>query len=53
MSGYTIFALIFLGIVLWIGYELYTAPIAEESEEHGFRVIKPCRKLSDLFKRKN
>ena len=45
--------LFFLASAIWIIYELWSAPLAEETENGGFKIIKPGKKLSDLFKNKN
>lgn len=52
MSGYTILGLIFLASTIWIAYEMWRAPIAEETEDGGFKIIRPAKKFSDLFKKK-
>lgn len=44
------FALI---IIAFMAYEMYTAPLAEETKDGGFRIIKEGKKLSDLFKKKS
>lgn len=53
MTGYAIFGIILLLLAIWMAAEIYTAPVAEETEEEGFKILKPGRKLSDLFKRKS
>lgn len=52
MSNYTIFGIIILILLIWLAFELWRAPIAEETEEEGFKIIKPGKKLSDLFKKR-
>jgi len=37
-----------VGSILWIGYEMYTAPTMDDEG----RITKPGNKLSDLFKKK-
>ena len=37
-----------VGSILWIGYEMYTAPMMDDNG----RITKPGNKLSDLFKKK-
>jgi len=37
-----------VGSILWIGYEMYTAPMMDDEG----RITKPGNKLSDLFKKK-
>lgn len=38
-----------IGTGLWIAYEIYTAPMMDESGN----ITKEGKKLSDLFKKKN
>jgi hypothetical protein len=38
-----------IGIGLWMAYEIYRAPMIDESDS----IIKEGNKLSDLFKKKN
>jgi len=52
MSGYTILGIIFLAIFLWLAFEIWRAPLMEETEDGGLRTIRPTKKLSDLFKKK-
>lgn len=52
MNSYMIYGIVILVSVVWIAYELWSAPLAEETEE-GFKIIKPGKKLSDLFKKRN
>jgi len=47
-----ILAIVFIVIGLWIAFELWRAPLGEETE-NGYREIRPTKKLSDLWKRKN
>lgn len=37
------------GTILWMAYEMYTAPMMDENTG---RIIEPGKKLSDLFKKK-
>jgi hypothetical protein len=37
-----------IGTILWMAYEMYTAPYLDDNG----RIIKPGNKLSDLFKKK-
>ena len=46
MVGLTIILTI---IFIWLAYELWRAPLIEE---HTGKVIRPTKKLSDLFKKK-
>lgn len=43
------FGIILIIFALWIAFEIYRAPMMDE--ETG-RIIKPGKKLSDLFKKK-
>lgn len=43
------FGLFLCVVVLWVIYEFYRAPMMDESG----RIIKPGKKLSDLWKSKN
>jgi hypothetical protein len=46
MVGLTIILII---IFIWLAYELWRAPLIEE---YTGKVIRPTKKLSDLFKKK-
>ena len=37
-----------VGSILWISYEMYTAPMMDDDG----KITKPGKKLSDLFKKK-
>ena len=50
--GWLIISILALFIIAFMAYEMYTAPMAEETEDGGFRIIKEGKKLSDLFKKK-
>jgi hypothetical protein len=52
MSGVLIFGTIVVGIILWVAYEIWRAPMYEERPDGSFKTIKPQKKLSDLFKKK-
>jgi len=46
-----------LGIVififgLWIGYEIWRAPLMQETDDGRLITKRPTKKLSDLFKKK-
>lgn len=45
-----ILAIAFILSGLWIAFEMWRAPMGEETE-NGFREIRPAKKLSDLFKK--
>ena len=42
----------FVGATLWIAYEMYTAPRGEETKD-GFKITKPGKKLSDLWRKQS
>lgn len=44
-----IFTFITLSL-LWIGFEMWRAPVGEENE-NGYKEIVPPKKLSDLYKK--
>lgn len=52
MSGYTIFGITLVVTSLWMAYEIWRAPLMQETEDGGLRTIRPTRKLRDLFKKK-
>jgi hypothetical protein len=37
---------------IWIAYEMWRAPLLEETESGRFITKRPTKKLSDLFKKK-
>jgi len=43
------FFIIFLIITVWIGYEMWRAPLLDDN----YNVIRPAKRLRDLFKKKN
>lgn len=52
MSGYTLFGIILVVTSLWMAYEIWRAPLMQETEDGKLRTLRPTRKLSDLFKKK-
>jgi len=52
MSGYTILGIVFLALFAWIAFEIWRAPLMEETEDGGLRTLRPAKKFSDLFKKK-
>jgi hypothetical protein len=52
MGGILIFGTIVVGLILWVAYEIWRAPLLEERQDGSFKVLKPEKKLSDLFKKK-
>jgi hypothetical protein len=49
MANYQIVGIIFIFAGLWIAFEFYRAPMMDE--ETG-RIIKPGKKLSDLWRKR-
>jgi hypothetical protein len=47
-----IIVIVVASIVLWMAYEIWSAPLMEEDDFGNLRTKRPARKLSDLFKRK-
>ena len=45
-------AAILLFNIIWIGYEIWRAPLMEETDDGRMVTKRPARKLSDLFKSK-
>ena len=37
--------------IIWIGYEIWRAPLMEETEDGRLITKRPTRKFSDLFKK--
>ena len=52
MSGYTIFGIILVVLSLWIAFEVWRAPLMEETDDGRLITKRPTKKLSDLFKKK-
>lgn len=48
-----LFLIIFFILWIWLSFEFWRAPLMEETENGGLRIIRPAKKISDLFKRKN
>lgn len=44
--------IIFVIVWVWIAYELWRAPLMQETDNGKLITKRPERKLSDLFKRK-
>jgi len=40
-----------IGTILWIGFEIWRAPLLKENEDGSWETIKPTKKLKDLFKK--
>jgi hypothetical protein len=41
-----------LGTAIWIGFEIWRAPLMEEQKDGSWKTIKPAKTLKSLFKRK-
>jgi hypothetical protein len=52
MNDYTLFGITLVLSSLWMAYEIWRAPLMEETEDGGLRTIRPTKKLRDLFKKK-
>ena len=52
MSGYTIFGIILVVLSLWMAFEVWRAPLMEETDDGRLITKRPAKKLSDLFKKK-
>jgi hypothetical protein len=48
-----ILALLFIIVSFWIAYEIWRAPLLEETENGKFKTKRPTKKLSDLWRRRN
>ena len=44
--------IIFVIVWVWIAFELWRAPLIQETDDGKVITKRPARKLSDLFKRK-
>lgn len=51
MSTFQILGLIFAIVWLWIIYEWWRAPLVKEQPDGDRKIIRPAKKLSDLFKK--
>jgi hypothetical protein len=38
--------------MLWLCFEMWRAPLLEEQPDGSWKIIKPTKKLKDLFKKK-
>ena len=47
-----IVGIIFCIVGIWMGYEIWRAPLMEETEDGRLITKRPTKKLSDLFKKK-
>ena len=48
---YVALLMIFTG--LWMAYEIWRAPLLEETEDGNYKTKRPTKKLSDLWRRRN
>ena len=39
-----------VGTILWIGFEIWRAPLLKEEEDGSWKTIKPTKSWKDLFK---
>jgi hypothetical protein len=47
-----ILGVLFITIFLWITYEIWRAPLMEETENGKLKTKRPTKKLSDLWRRR-
>jgi hypothetical protein len=52
MSGYTIFGIILVISSLWMAFEVWRAPLMEETDDGCLITKRPAKKFSDLFKKR-
>jgi hypothetical protein len=52
MSGYTIFGIILVVLSLWMAFEVWRAPLMEETDDGRLITKRPAKKFSDLFKKR-
>ena len=45
-------ALLMIVIGLWIAYEIWRAPLLEETENGNYRTKRPTKKLKDLWQKR-
>jgi len=45
-------ALLMIVTGLWMAYEIWRAPLLEETENGNYKIKRPTKKLKDLFKKK-
>jgi hypothetical protein len=48
---YVALLMIFTG--LWMAYEIWRAPLLEETENGNYKTKRPTKKLSDLWRKRN
>lgn len=47
------FAIGIVGTILWIGFEMWKAPLLEENPDGSYTTIQKEKKIMDFFKKKN
>ena len=47
------FALLLIVTVLWIAYEIWRAPLMEETQDGKLKTKRPTKKLSDLWQKRS
>jgi len=47
-----ILGVLLITIFLWITYEIWRAPLLEETENGKYRTKRPTKKLSDLWRKR-
>ena len=52
MSAYTIFGIILVVTSLWMAFEVWRAPLMEETDDGRLITKRPAKKFSDLFKKR-
>jgi hypothetical protein len=52
MQTTTVIGIIAVCIGLWMAYEIWRAPLMEETDDGKMLVKRPTKKLSDLFNKK-
>ena len=46
------FAIGIVGTILWIGFEMWKAPLLDEKPDGSYTTIQKEKKIMDLFKKK-
>ena len=46
------FAIGIVGTILWIGFEMWKAPLLEENPDGSYTTIQKEKKIMDFFKKK-
>lgn len=45
--------LIIITVGIWIGYEIWRAPLMEETQDGKLKTKRPTKKLSDLWRKES